>query len=223
MPDDPEPNYDDEDDKPRKRASGGSMFDRVSAPASDDKPAGNSLFSNDNAPKFSFGTNANGGSSGALFGGSAPAAAAEKPALPTPAASVSGGESEEPSDAVPPAKAESDLSKQGPGEEDEDSVLQAKTALYAIATGAPPKKEGAGVVRVLRNRVTGKGRVVVRTDAGKVLVNVGLVPDVSYVLQDNGLLRLPQFGEGGAVDKTWGIKVKEKERLRDAVDEAKRA
>lgn len=244
MPDDPEPNYDDEE-KPKNRSSG-SMFDRVSEPKKD---AG-SLFSNGNAPKFSFGgANGNPSSTSNVFGsanssttssttstnsgvfGSASssssnlfgASSAPKPAASAPAADGEEAESGEPSDSVPPPKAESDLSKQGPGEEDEDNVLQCKTIFYAIATGSALKKEGAGVLRVLRNRVTNKGRVVVRTDVGKVLLNVGLVADVTYVLQDNGLLRLPQFKEDGTVDKTWGIKVKDKDALKDAVDEAKKA
>lgn len=240
MPDDPEPEYDDEEDENPKKPLGGSIFGFSSAPKDDNK---SSLFSNgadktwspDTGIKFSTTglfppATANGGG---MFGGATakPAAAPASSAgffgssKPTPVASVttsaSASESEDPSDVVPPHKNESNLSQQGPGEEDEDSLFQAKSVFYAVVTGGPLKKEGAGMLRVLKNRITGKGRVVIRTDVGKVLLNVGLAKDVKYVLQDNGLVRIPQFKEDGVVEKTWGIKVKDQKALREAVEKGK--
>lgn len=196
---------------------------------------GSSLFSDPATAKSSsstsgnlFGGAANGTSStnsAGLFG-SKPSSTAATPSAVTSAetseAEASTPKEGEPSDAQPPEVPEHDLSGPGPGEEDEDSFFQARSIIYRMAEGKL-NKEGVGSLRVLKNRVNGKGRIVVRSDIGKVVMNVALSKDIKYSLQDKRLLRVPEFFEGGRM-RMWAARIGKEDvaaKLLKTVDEIK--
>ena len=194
---------------------------------------GSSLFSGSNANGGGlFGSsNANGKPSTTTgFFGSKPLAPPASGSNTSATTSAEASEAEttpaaegEPSDAQPPAKPEKDLSQQGPGEEEEDSKFSTRSIVYDM-DAKPPSKLGVGTLRVLKNRSNGKARVLVRNDLGKVLLNLALSKDASYVVQDNRLLRVPEFQENGKI-RTWGCRVGKEdgiaEKLKAAVEEAK--
>ncbi|KAI5781892.1 hypothetical protein EDC01DRAFT_233389 [Geopyxis carbonaria] len=163
------------------------------------------------------------GTTGSLFGSpaltnsytgpAAPFTFTPKPsAAPSTATSTSASENEaadgEPSDTIPAGpSADSDLArKRGEGEEDEDVTYETKSILYDF-TGGKAEKKGVGIFRVLKNRSTGKGRILLRSEGGgKVLLNVGISKNINYQLRDRCCLVIPDFGaEGGR--KTWGCRV----------------
>ncbi|KAF8254001.1 hypothetical protein K440DRAFT_151158 [Wilcoxina mikolae CBS 423.85] len=171
------------------------------------------------------GTNGTSTASSGLFG-SKPSSAAATPSALT---SAENSEAEngtpnegDPSDAQPPATTETDLSKQGPGEEDEDSLFQARSIVYDMS-GPKPQKEGVGTLRVLKNRISGKSRIIVRSDIGKVVMNVALKGNIKYILQEKRLLRVPEFLESGGI-KTWGARIGKEDvagKLLSTVEEVK--
>ncbi|PWW71884.1 hypothetical protein C7212DRAFT_230168 [Tuber magnatum] len=128
-------------------------------------------------------------------------------AVSTPGATDT--EASEPNDNAHNAKNDLDLSGPGPGEEDEDSKYQMKALVYE-STKEAFKKTGSGTLRVLKNRENGKARIVVRTDIGKVILNVGLNKALNYAVVDDkkkNSVRIPEFLPGGAT-RTWLVRVK---------------
>ena len=128
-------------------------------------------------------------------------------AVSTPGATDT--EASEPNDNAHNAKNDLDLSGPGPGEEDEDSKYQMKALVYE-STKEAFKKTGSGTLRVLKNRESGKARIVVRTDIGKVILNVGLNKALNYAVVDDkkkNSIRVPEFLPGGTT-RTWLVRVK---------------
>jgi len=128
-------------------------------------------------------------------------------AVSTPGATDT--EASEPNDNAHNAKNDLDLSGPGPGEEDEDSKYQMKALVYE-STKEAFKKTGSGTLRVLKNRENGKARIVVRTDIGKVILNVGLNKALNYAVVDDkkkNSIRVPEFLPGGTT-RTWLVRVK---------------
>ena len=128
-------------------------------------------------------------------------------AVSTPGATDT--EASEPNDNAHNAKNDLDLSGPGPGEEDEDSKYQMKALVYE-STKEAFKKTGSGTLRVLKNRENGKARIVVRTDIGKVILNVGLNKALNYAVVDDkkkNSIRVAEFLPGGAT-RTWLVRVK---------------
>ncbi|KAG0635851.1 hypothetical protein HOY80DRAFT_892345 [Tuber brumale] len=128
-------------------------------------------------------------------------------AVSTPGATDT--DASEPNDNAHNAKNDLDLSGPGPGEEDEDSKYQMKALVYE-STKEAFKKTGSGTLRVLKNREHGKARIVVRTDIGKVILNVGLNKVLNYAVVDDkkkNSIRIPEFLPGGAT-RTWLVRVK---------------
>jgi hypothetical protein len=251
LPDDPEPivEEEDEEDRPSEneqpQPNGGSLFGRISSPATPAKTPGTSLFgtpgadntwSPDKGVKFSADTKAtpaaptsslfgSGTASsspfntpadvGFSFGSSvtkpsslslAPPAAASNATTPATTASDASEAEGEPSDAPPPPVANSALSEKGPGEEDEDSLFESRAILYDMNC-TPPEKRGVAMLRVLKNRETGKGRMLMRTDIGNVILNVGIMKAVKYELQGKNTMTFPEFLKDGG-RKTWSVRVK---------------
>lgn len=132
----------------------------------------------------------------------------------------------EPNDNAHLAKNEVDLSAQGPGEEEEDSLFQVRAIIYEIVGGGlAPKKAGVGTLRVLKNRITGKARVVTRTEGGKVVLNVGLVKEVVYGLGEKSgkNVSVVEFSTGSK-PKRFSVRVKEEDvakQLGEIMDGAK--
>jgi hypothetical protein len=237
-----------DDSAPEPKKTGG-LFDRVSPPKDNGFKVGPSFGTGDRtwtpdkgvkfAPAPAAGTGLFGsstittnGSKGGLFGNSNGSSSSSglfgsKPAsttttAPTSAeASASETEGGEPSDAPPPERKEADLSLQGPGEEDEDSLFQVRSLVYDFSNGT--KKVGVGALRVLKNRINGKARIIVRSDLGKVLLNMALVDKVTYNIQDKKCLKAPEFLPEGKM-KMWGLRVgkeEDAEALRKVVEDAK--
>jgi hypothetical protein len=232
LPDDPAMNND--GSAPSLKKSGG-LFDRISPPKDNGfkvgpsfSSVGDQTWSPDKGFKFApapaastglFG-NTNGSSSSSGLFGSKPASATT---TATTSAEASESEGGEPSDAPPPAQKDTDLSLQGPGEEDEDSMFQVRSLVYDMSGGGPPKKLGIGSLRVLKNRNNGKARIIVRSDIGKVVANVALVREVSYSVQDKRCLKVPEFLTGGGI-RMLGFRVGKEEvaeQLRKVVEKAK--
>jgi len=248
LPDDPEPIVEEEEEQPSEneqpKPNGGSLFDRISSPATPSKTAGTGLFgapgadntwSPDKGVKFSSDTKANPAApTSSLFGSGtassspfntpadvgfsfgssvtkpssslAPPAAASNATTPATTASDASEAEGEPSDAAPPPVANSALSEKGPGEEDEDSLFESRAILYDMNC-SPPEKRGVATLRVLKNRETGKGRMLMRTDIGNVILNVGIMKAVKYELQGKNTMTFPEFlSDGGR--RTWSVRVK---------------
>ncbi|KAK9315352.1 hypothetical protein V1522DRAFT_402045 [Lipomyces starkeyi] len=189
---------------------------------------------------------------GFSFGSTSPSSTATKPGLVaslgeaskegTPGES-SGGEAAvaEDGDAAPPEK-QIDLSaEKGPGEEEEDVVLEGRTKVFQFKTAAEQKAEakdgkktdiqdgfvtiGLGPYRVLTHQKTKKTRILVRADgSGRVLLNTGLRKNVEYSATDTSV-RILDFIEGRK-GVTYLLKVKTKadaEKLKDILQERKNA
>ncbi|OAT07579.1 hypothetical protein BDBG_03620 [Blastomyces gilchristii SLH14081] len=81
-----------------------------------------------------------------------------------------------------------DLLRGGTGEEDEDEVFEARAKTLKL--GVPPDADdetpkwllqGVGLLRILKNKTTGRSRILVRADpSGRVLLNTNLVAAINY-------------------------------------------
>ncbi|KAK9473536.1 uncharacterized protein V1510DRAFT_414307, partial [Dipodascopsis tothii] len=121
--------------------------------------------------------------SGSVFG-STPAAPA--PAAPAAAASATGGQdgAEEETKNDP----QINLAEKGPGEEDEDAILEGRTRLYHLNEAKSFVVLGVGVYRVLKHKDTNKCRVILRADgSGRVLLNHPLSKSVHYTVNNNAV------------------------------------
>ncbi|KAH8150793.1 uncharacterized protein LAJ45_04974 [Morchella importuna] len=236
---------DDDDDTPAAPSPSGSLFGRVSEPK---KESTGSIFSNNNAGSGSglFGSatsssapspNASGNSSifgtpgvketGFSFGGTGPSTPIVPPSGPLTPKDDDDNNSE-PNDNAHLSKGDIDLSKQGPGEEDEDSKFEVRAIVYEYTENQQEKpiKRGVGQLRVLKNRINGKARVLARTEVGKVVLNVGLVEGITYTPASGRGLKtvsvvefLPDSGR-----KRYSVRVKEEadaRKLGEAMDLAK--
>ncbi|KAK6340471.1 hypothetical protein TWF730_002222 [Orbilia blumenaviensis] len=144
-----------------------------------------SIFSNPQSkptvPSVLFGGPSGGGLAPpvAAFGGPSPAPS--EISTPGEAPIKEGGEDEnDPSDEAGQQGGNTkDLSGKGPGEEDEDEVFETRSSIYNLNNGSYVKI-GIGRLRVLKNRLSGRSRVVVKVETGKVLMNVGLRKELDY-------------------------------------------
>ena len=101
-----------------------------------------------------------------------------------------------------PKDTQIDLTAGGPGEEDEDVVFQVKgKALVYNRLSSKWDVKGVGFLRVLRNRETGKTRMLMRSDpSGKILLNTGLAPQFKYESNQSKHVRLPFANESGTIE-----------------------
>ena len=101
-----------------------------------------------------------------------------------------------------PKDTQIDLTAGGPGEEDEDVVFEVKGK--AMVYDRPSSKwdvKGVGFLRVLKNRETGKTRMLMRQDpSGKILLNTGLAPQFKYESHQSKHVRLPFANESGKIE-----------------------
>ncbi|KAK9325848.1 hypothetical protein V1517DRAFT_312785 [Lipomyces orientalis] len=235
---------------PLSSTSASSPFTSSTLAASNGGASGNSGFSFGGASTvkpavgFSFGSATSAPSSSANKSGIAASLASKED---TPADS-SGGEATgvEDGDAAPPEKQINLSNDKGPGEEEEDVVLEGRTKVFQFKTAAERTAEvttnqkkddkstdikdgfvtiGLGPYRVLTHQKTNKTRILVRADgSGRVVLNVGLRKNVDYSATDTSV-RILDFVEGGK-GVTYLLKVKTKadaEKLRDILQERKTA
>ncbi|KAI9806422.1 MAG: hypothetical protein M1833_003609 [Piccolia ochrophora] len=147
-------------------------------------------------------------------GGESAAKRAKVPEAPAPA----------PSDAEEEEKEETaDLSTQRVGEENEDTVFEARAKAFTMVDGKE-KVQGVGQLRVLKHRETGVVRVLMRQDmSGRLALNAGLLDKVKYEVANKKHVVFPVLSEGGKLEKWW-IRVKLEEeatRLAEVLEEEK--
>ncbi|KAF3901701.1 hypothetical protein ABW20_dc0105082 [Dactylellina cionopaga] len=194
---------------------------------------GNSLFSNPSSkaatPPSLLGGQSSGGLAPptSLFGGPSPAPS--DMSTPGETSNKEGGEDEnEPSDDAGQGGGNvRDLSGRGPGEEDEDEIFEARSSIYNLNKG-DYVKIGIGRLRVLKNRITSKSRIVVKVETGKVLMNVGLRKELDYakVTESEAQRKVVKVLEilPGGQSRVWVMKVSEVEiaqKLRKLLEENK--
>ncbi|KAK6345042.1 hypothetical protein TWF718_006981 [Orbilia javanica] len=120
-----------------------------------------------------------------------------------------------------------DLSGKGPGEEDEDEVFETRSSIYNLNNGAYVKI-GIGRLRVLKNRVNDRARIVVKVETGKVLMNVGLRKELDYTKVSESeakgkVVKIIEFLPEGK-SRVWVMKVGTVElaqKLRKTLEEKK--
>ena len=118
-----------------------------------------------------------------------------------------------------------DLTSPGPGEENEDVVLQlkAKALKYETASSTWASK-GVGPLRVLKNRESHLTRVLLRQDpSGRIVINFALSKSFTYESSQSKTVRVPFLSESGKIE-TWMIKVgndDDAKKLASALEENK--
>ncbi|KAF7590411.1 hypothetical protein BBP40_002867 [Aspergillus hancockii] len=113
------------------------------------------------------------------------------------------------------------LAQSRAGEENEDVVIEARARGLKL-TKEGWDSQGVGFLRVLKDRTTSRGRVILRADpSGKVVLNVSLVKEITYTVKGNSVHFLVPQSEGPP--EQWAIRVKkeEAERLGSAMEETK--
>ncbi|KAI9040113.1 RanBP1 domain protein [Aspergillus affinis] len=114
-----------------------------------------------------------------------------------------------------------DLSRGGAGEENEDVVIELRArGMKLLPSGW--ESQGVGYVRVLKDRTTTRGRVLLRADpSGKVVLNAALMKQIKYIVSGNSVQFLVPQAEGAP--EQWAVRVKKEEvqRLGSAIEETK--
>lgn len=99
------------------------------------------------------------------------------------------------------------MSGSGPGEENDEVLFTLRVAVYVKADKGM-KKIAVGASRVLKDRDTGKPRFLVRTEQGKVALNVRLQKQVDYtVLPQKNVILIPDFSM--SPPKTYTVRAKD--------------
>jgi nucleoporin NUP2 len=178
------------------------------------KPEPAASLTSDPKPSFSFGS----ATPAFGFGSSAPAFNFGKPAETSePQGDAEGADAadeEEPNvDFKPVAQLASEKIDNAPtGEEDEETLYTKRTKLMLFDPSQkeqPYVNKGLGDVKVLRNRITQKSRIVIRAEGGlRVLLNTAVNKDVRYDTLGNGsMVRVPTVKEDKTIE-TFVLKVK---------------
>ena len=111
-------------------------------------------------------------------------------------------------DANAPKDEQIDLTAGGQGEEDEDLVfvVKGRAMVYNLSSKVWDTK-GLGFLRVLKNRDTGKTRMVMRTDpSGKIILNASLSSHFKYMSSQKQQVRIPVANAEGKIEG-WTLKV----------------
>ncbi|KAI8430005.1 hypothetical protein MSG28_000452 [Choristoneura fumiferana] len=112
------------------------------------------------------------------------------------------------------------------GEEDEEELYGHRAKLLKFDSGEW-KERGIGVVKVLKHKVTGKLRVVMRREQiFKICLNHALTSDINYNLKDekNWIFAANDFSEGELSTQSFCLKFKTKEialEFKNAIDKAR--
>lgn len=116
-----------------------------------------------------------------------------------------------------------DLTRGGAGEENEDLVAESRARAMKHTTGTGWESQGVGFLRVLKDRTTSRGRIVVRADpSGKVILNTRLMKEIRYSVAKNSVQFLVPQSEGPP--QMWALRVKtnaDAERLCKSMEETK--
>ena len=107
-----------------------------------------------------------------------------------------------------------DLSR-GAGEENEDVLFETRARGLKLVAGTGWESQGVGFLRILKNRETGRSRILLRADpSGKVILNTLLLPQVEYSHRGSNVQFLV-FNE--AKPEQWTLKVKTQTLAADLV------
>ncbi|GAB1203225.1 hypothetical protein APSETT445_001852 [Aspergillus pseudonomiae] len=113
------------------------------------------------------------------------------------------------------------LAQSRAGEENEDVVFETKGRGLKL-TKDGWNSQGLGFLRVLKDRTTSRGRVILRADpSGNIVLNASLVKQISYTVKGTSVHFLVPQADGPP--EQWAIRVKkeEAERLGSAMEETK--
>jgi len=119
----------------------------------------------------------------------------------------------------------------GPGEEDEDVLIEVRAkAMMWVAEmkddDAKPgwENKGLGPLRVLKHRHSGKARIIMRLEpSGRLVLNAALLSGVDYQHQAPSAVKMAVASEDGKLN-TWVVKVKKDEdaiKLANTMEENK--
>ncbi|KRZ98595.1 uncharacterized protein AC631_05642, partial [Debaryomyces fabryi] len=116
------------------------------------------------------------------------------------------------------------------GEEDEEALYTKRTKLMLFDpsnTENPYASKGLGDLKVLKNKATGKSRILVRAEGGlRVLLNTLVNKDMTYTTIGNGsMVRVPTVNPTDKSIETYILKVKtadDGKKLLDVLNDAKK-
>ncbi|PWY94495.1 hypothetical protein BO94DRAFT_572100 [Aspergillus sclerotioniger CBS 115572] len=116
-----------------------------------------------------------------------------------------------------------DLARGGAGEENEDLVTESRARAMKHTTAGGWESQGVGFLRVLKDRTTSRGRILVRADpSGNVILNARLMNEIRYTVAKNSVQFMVPQVEGPP--QLWALRVKtnaDAERLCAAMEETK--
>lgn len=142
---------------------------------------------------------------------------------PTPGVTTDTGAEESGDGEAAESLPQVDLSRGGAGEENEDVVLELRARGMKLAPeSAGWESQGVGYVRILKDRNTSRGRILLRADpSGKVVLNATLMNQIKYNVSGNSVQFLVPQATGPP--EQWAVRVKKEEvqRLGSAIDETK--
>ncbi|KAL5355127.1 hypothetical protein BJX96DRAFT_140759 [Aspergillus floccosus] len=114
-----------------------------------------------------------------------------------------------------------DLARSRAGEENEDVVMETRARGLKFVDKSW-ESQGVGFLRVLKDRTTSRGRVILRADpSGNVVLNTALMKAIEYKVSGNNVQFLVPKAEGPP--EQWALRVKKEdvERLGTAMQETK--
>lgn len=114
-----------------------------------------------------------------------------------------------------------DLARSRAGEENEDVVIETRARGLKFVDKSW-ESQGVGFLRVLKDRTTSRGRVILRADpSGNVVLNAALMKAIEYKVSGNNVQFLVPKAEGPP--EQWALRVKKEdvERLGAAMQETK--
>ncbi|KAM5475224.1 hypothetical protein MauCBS54593_001700 [Microsporum audouinii] len=118
--------------------------------------------------------------------------------------------------------AQVDFTRGGPGEEDEDAVLECRSRAYQLIEGSW-QVQGVGILRILKHRTNNKSRILLRADpSGSVVLNARLMPEIEYKQNANNVQFVVPCESGF---QQWMLRVKTQDsagELRDLMEQHKK-
>ena len=135
-------------------------------------------------------------------------------------ATASGAETDNNEDTEEAQDEQLDLGKANAGEEGEDMVFSVKARIQEMAADTEEAKKswklrGIGELRMLKNKESGKTRVLVRQEtSAKVLLNAGLLSGVSYSLAGPKYVNFTVAASDGGLNR-WLIQVGKEDKAKE--------
>lgn len=140
----------------------------------------------------------------------------------TPGATPESGGNDSGDGEAAEALPQTDLSRGGAGEEDEDVLLETRGRGLKLKPQEGWDSQGVGFVRVLKNRTTSRSRILLRADpSGNVVLNASLMKAIKYTVNGTSVQFTVPKPDGSM--EQWAIRVKKEdaERLGSTMEDAK--